>query len=251
LAVSPLLLNSLPFYSATRALSAKKFPLDRLLELRFGGSPAAGVGSARPDALLLDSQGKRVAVKRHQILVWISVGSRNKPRSTAFFPAILDPGCNYTLVASEWHLEKWACSATYDPSYCRIVDLVQETVASSAPPSGPAPSKPKQLLGQRLQSLQTLWRVQKMTDWLAVIESDLWLSANEPGERDELRSADSWLRLQIPAGILVRRGDSARPPLLGLRALQEGIIVQPDGVYARFEELRIDLQGSSVFLSYS
>jgi hypothetical protein len=180
-----------------------------------------------------------------------SPGFRNKDRGDGVFPAILDTGCNNTLVASLWTLQVWARSAAYDVLDCKILDLVQETVANTSGRSpGPALSKPKRWFNQPLRALAGVWNSGQLQDWLALIESDLWLSQNAPGERDELAAPGAWFRLQVP-GVLVRAGSSARPPVLGMWALEEGHLVLGTGSLSRLEALAIDLRRSTVSLSYA
>jgi hypothetical protein len=246
------LFQDLPFLSGRRFDSRKQCPLTTLHELTSGNLPAWGVGPPRQTCGLRGADGKPVAVRQDQILLWVSVGKRNQPRSDAAFPAILDTGCNETLVISDWHLEEWARSARYQPAQLRITRVVSETVANThnTPHARPRPATVNALLGQPLQAIRNHWQNGQMQDWLAVVESDLWLGANEPGERDELRAADAWCRVQLPRGIVVRCGAAARPPLLGMRALAEGVVVPPRGSAARLGDLKFNLPESYVSLTY-
>lgn len=246
----PKLFDALPFLTkGSRTTSTKGYPLQQFWELRFGGTPAHGVG-ARAPAPLKDPRNRPVEIKSHQIFTWVALGFRGGTKSDACFPVMVDTGCSQTLVASEWYLQHWANSAAFDFQSCRVVDLVEETVASTPVRTGPAAPPPSQLIANkpRLHTIWHHWQDPAMKKWLPVLEADLWLSANEPGERDELRDPNAWYRLGVGT-ILVRHGATARPPLLGLRALQFKNL-DVNRTVCRLDRLEIDLEQSSINLSY-
>ncbi len=246
------LLADLPYLSGTRLTSTKQFPLKDLFDLAYGSAPPCGAGPSRSVAALpLPIGGMPGHVKPEQILFWISIGARNRSRTDRAFPVILDTGSTHYLVVSEWHLEHWARSAQYTPASSRIIDLALETVANSntrIPPTQPV--KPTRFVGRPLRDLQQEWQLGQLREWLALIESDLWLAPNERGERDEIAGVATWIRFQT-RGVLVRNGASTRPPLLGMRALREGELMLPNGVLAHLQRLEIDFPDSRVHLSYA
>lgn len=242
------LFDALPFFAdgkCVRHKSAKGYSLGNLLELRSTRQPP---GSSRPPCLLPDPRHRRIQVKANQILTWISLGHQLGARSSNHFPVIVDSGCNNVLTASEWHLRHWANSNTYDFLKCNVVDFAVATVANTPAKRTTPTGKPTQLLPSQLGAIWAQWTNGSIADWLPIIETDLWLSQNEPGERDEIQGPDAWFRLQV-RGIMVRPGATARPPLLGLQALQDGrLMVQ--GQPHVLQRLDIDLQNSHVHLSY-
>lgn len=256
----PRLLDSLPFFTGTgkKTHSRKGCPLHQLLELLPGQLPCVDPAS-HPPCSLRDHKGAPVVVKAQQILIWIALSSRDKTATPGnAFPVILDPGCTGTLAASAWHLENWARSPYFDPRNCRFKKLIREVVANTGSRTSPAPgNQPLTSFNQQLKQLRrptlgdvlTLLENNGIEDHLALIEADLWLFANAPGERDELRGVDSWIRLRVP-DIAVRPGRSLRPPLLGMAALQEGQLVTPAGTPSHLKSLEIDLEQSLVDLSY-
>jgi hypothetical protein len=241
----PKLFDALPFFvQGGKNTSRKGYALDQPLELWIG--PATSQG--RAPATVADPAGRPVEIKSSQILTWLTLGFRNRSRSDRYFPTIVDPGNNHYLVASEWHLVHWAQAATYNFLDGRIRNLVRETVANSPhAPAAPSP-KPLGLLNRVLGDVWNQWKTNQIKDWLPVIETDIWLPANEPGERDELRSATACYCLRIPA-IVVRPGTAARPPLLGMAALQQGRL-KVSGRPIPLDRLEIDLKNSEVHLSY-
>jgi hypothetical protein len=55
--------------------------------------------------------GHTVAIKRYQIVVWVSLayqGQRLLPPSAARFPTILDTGTTHDFIIKEEHLRDWA-----------------------------------------------------------------------------------------------------------------------------------------------
>lgn len=243
------LFDALPFFAdgkCVRRSSRKGYPLQDLLDLRFTRQP---YGSHRQPCTLPDPARQRIKIKPNQIVTWISLGFARRPRSDSHFPVIVDTGCNHILAASEWHLSNWANSGAYNFMSCTVIDFARTTVAST--PAGmvtPLQQKPQHLLPCKLRAIWPQWQNRSITDWLPIIETDLWLAQNEPGERDEIQGHDAWFRLQV-RGIMVRPGATSRPPLLGLQALQDGrLMVQ--GVPHVLQRLDIDLQQSHVHLNY-
>ena len=122
------------------------------------------------------------------MVVWLSISDTHllnwDPRTPAF-PAILDPGNNFTLSIFHSQLVQWA--GIY-PEALRLLGTIRE--------SG-------NIYPRR--------------------EADLWLHPNVPGRR-EIRSGGDPFRLSVAKGIVVYP-DTASPaphlPLLGLQALTE------------------------------
>ena len=129
-----------------------------------------------------------VAVKPHQIIVWVSVGVADlldwDPRTPAF-PAILDTGNNFTLSIFESQLRQWA--------------------------------------GMRPELLRVLGRIKEGGKFYPRHEADVWLHPNVPGSRNP-RSGRAPFRLTLEKGIAIYP-DTVSPaphlPLLGLQALTE------------------------------
>lgn len=132
--------------------------------------------------------GRSIAVKRDQIIVWVSVSetglSQLDPR-TPRFPAILDTGCNHSFVIGERHLMDWA---GIPPTFLRQLG-------------------PTRLHGKPVPQLA----------------ANVWLYPNQPGHRDEFSAQPPFLLETNPGIAVVPASDGEvhpRLPLLGLPALR-------------------------------
>ncbi len=208
----------------------------------------------------------------NQILVWIALAQRPAGQPAVVndqcFPVIFDPGCDSTLVISQWHLEHWAKSKSFDPMQCRVLGFVDETVANSPPvfgvsPSGPPggtkrlPAELDRLIGQSLGVvMQDLGFAGHQGLWLPKIEADIWLTRNQPGERDYAVTRPPKDLLQVGA-IICRPGISARPPLLGTQAFTQGFLIEfqrHSGKGQRFPrkpKLEVDYNRCTMRLDYA
>jgi hypothetical protein len=127
------------------------------------------------------------AVKRQQIVVWVSVAESEQEelqRGTPRFPAILDTGFSHNFGIREELLRQWA---GIQPAYFpRMGDI----------------------------------RVNNVT--VPRYDADVWLYRNQPGQRDELAEGPPF-RLALNEGIVVYPADTPnapRLPVLGLRGLK-------------------------------
>ena len=131
--------------------------------------------------------GQSVIVKRHQIIVWVSLaelGLSTLHPETARFPALLDTGCNHNLIILEQQLREWA---GIHPQY---LPRARDT----------------RLFGEHVPQFA----------------ANIWLHANESHERDRFANRSPFL-LEAYPGIVVLPQTSTtrlRLPLLGMRALE-------------------------------
>ena len=132
--------------------------------------------------------GRSVAVKRDQIVVWVSlseIGLRQLDPLTPRFPTILDTGCNHSFVIRERHLLDW---------------------------TGIPPGVLRRLASTRLHGKP-----------VGQFAANVWLHPNRPGHRDEF-SGQPPLLLETNQGIAVvhdtESDNHPRLPLLGLPALR-------------------------------
>jgi hypothetical protein len=131
--------------------------------------------------------GQHITIKADQIIVWGSVAPRRQtalPANAARFPAILDTGLSHNFAIREEQLAQWA--------------------------------------GVPLPILPVLGHARAGGVGTNVLDADVWLHRNRPGQRDELIDRSPF-RLQLRRGILVYpRGtpNAPRLPLLGLRSLR-------------------------------
>lgn len=132
--------------------------------------------------------GEKVTVLAHQIIVWVSLSTRDVLRlevNTPRIPAILDTGNTFGFSIAEEQLVRW---------------------------SGLRPELLK-ILGPVFINRQRLNRH----------AADVWLHRNRPGKRDVFREES--FRLELRDGIAVYPPDlgpaAPRLPLLGLRAIDE------------------------------
>ena len=137
----------------------------------------------------VEVHGRTFAVKRDQIILWISLSEKGleqpDPR-TPRFPAILDTGCNCNLLINQRQLATWA---GIHPQY-----LPKRSSLS--------------LAGERVSQFA----------------ANVWLHPNVRGQRDELVAAPPY-QLELVPGVAVypaREGEPLYPrlPLLGLRAFR-------------------------------
>ena len=134
-------------------------------------------------------RGRSFSVKRDQIVVWISItekGVQQLDPRVPRFPAILDTGCNCTLLINEQHLTSWA--------------------------------------GIHLGYLPQLLRMRVAGQPVSHLAANAWLHPNVPGKRDDLAGQPPFL-LELLPGIAVypaKEGLSLYPrfPLLGMRAFR-------------------------------
>ena len=132
--------------------------------------------------------GRSVAVKRDQIIVWVSVsetGLRQLDPRTPRFPAILDTGCNHSFVIGERQLIEWAG--------------IHRGLLRGLGPT--------RLHGQPVPQLA----------------ANVWLHPNQFGHRDEFSAQPPYL-LETNPGIAVVPASEGevhpRLPLLGLPVLR-------------------------------
>ncbi len=132
--------------------------------------------------------GRSIAVKRDQIIVWVSLsetGLRQFDPRTPRFPAILDTGCNHSFVIGERHLIDWA---GIHPGFLRRLG-------------------PTRLHGKPVPQLA----------------ANVWLHPNQPGHRDEFSTQSPFLLETNPGIAVVPATESEshpRLPLLGLPAVR-------------------------------
>jgi hypothetical protein len=131
--------------------------------------------------------GPVVSIKHDQIVAWVSVtlpGLTAPSMSEPRFPALLDTGFNDTFLLQEEHLMAW---------------------------SGHSPGDFHALAALSVYGTQA-----------PLLDADVWLHRNEPGERDVL-APGSPFRLELEFGIAVCPRGMGRPrlPLLGVKALRE------------------------------
>ena len=132
-------------------------------------------------------QGRPVPIEADQILVWVGItGGRQSEfdRRRPFFPAILDTGNTHDFSIQVSHLIHWA---GLDP-----------------------------------RSLKRRGATRVHGDHLQLLEADVWIRPNQPGERDRFLAEDPF-HLELDWGIAAYPAEMAqapRLPLLGLRALR-------------------------------
>jgi hypothetical protein len=132
-------------------------------------------------------QGRVVPVKSDQIIVWVSIaegGQADVEAARPHFPAILDTGHSHNFSIQEQQLVQWA---GLDP-----------------------------------RSLTKLGEIRVGGDRLPLLEADVLLHTNEPGQRDVLVRRPPYC-LELDSGIAVYPQTVAiapRLPLLGLRAFR-------------------------------
>ena len=140
-----------------------------------------------PHGSTVNFRGQSVVVKRHQIIVWVSIaefGLSTLHPDTLRFPALLDTGCNHNFVILQQRLREWA---GIHPQY---LPRVHDTRLFGEP----APQ----------------------------FAANIWLHSNEPHQRDRFANRPSFL-LEAYPGIVVlpKQGTHhLRLPLLGMRALE-------------------------------
>jgi hypothetical protein len=132
-------------------------------------------------------RGRAEAVKRQQIVVWVSLAESDQselPRDTPRFPAVLDTGCSHNFGIREELLRRWAGIQPADFPRMRDIHVNGITVSR--------------------------------------YDADVWLYRNQPGQREEL--ADGLpCRLALKEGIVVYPAgtpNAPRLPVLGLRGLK-------------------------------
>ena len=146
--------------------------------------------------------GRSVAVKRDQIIVWVSLSEMGSPEfdsRTPKVPAILDTACNHSFVIRERQLIDWA---------------------------GIHPEFRHRLGSTRLHG-----------NLVPQLAGNVWLHQNQPGQRDEF-SARPPFRLETNRGIAVvpetENAGHPRLPLLGLPALRwNHLLLSLDGDRSR------------------
>ncbi len=139
----------------------------------------------------------KVTIRAYQIIVWISL-TRQKlvelDPDTPRFPAVLDTGNNHNFALQREHLAAW---------------------------SGLDPST---LVGRG--------QIQVGNQVLPLVEANVWIHRNQPGERDTFSKRPPFC-LELPEGIAVYPpgvSTVARLPILGLRALvRNGLHLTIDG----------------------
>jgi hypothetical protein len=130
---------------------------------------------------------ERVTIKPYQIIVWASVAVRGQPllqADTPRFPAVLDIGLSYNFAISEDLLRRWA--------------------------------------GLHPQSLLVLGRARLSGLPTDLLDAEVWLYPNQPGQRDRFSNQPPF-RLKLHGGIAVYPRPTPnvpRLPLLGLRGLR-------------------------------
>jgi hypothetical protein len=137
-------------------------------------------------------QGEQVHVLPHQIIVWVSVSSKEVPRLGAApmrIPAILDSGNTFGFSIAEQQLVQWC-------------GIHPGTLA---------------ILGPILINGQSLNRH----------AADVWLHCNQRKQRDSFSTTPPY-RLELRDGIALYPADARilrpRLPLLGLRAIDENAL---------------------------
>ncbi len=131
--------------------------------------------------------GNRIPIKPYQIIVWVSVATRRQgglgPNALRL-PAILDTGLSHNFAVREEHLIEWG--------------------------------------GVPVQVLPTLGHARVSGLSANLLDGDVWLHPNRPGERDEFLDRPAF-RLELHRGIAVfprETPHAPRLPLLGLRGLR-------------------------------
>ncbi|MSU79834.1 MAG: hypothetical protein EXS16_17320 [Gemmataceae bacterium] len=142
--------------------------------------------------------GPAVAIKHHQIVIWVGlapVGNPNPPRDMHRFPALLDTGFNGNFLLREDHLSDWAKTTLSESDYNMIgTTLIHGELALT-------------------------------------FDADLWIFGNMPGFRDQVSDAPAF-RMEFDSGIALCPAHMTRLrlPLLGLVALRKnGVRVMIDG----------------------
>jgi hypothetical protein len=142
-------------------------------------------------------QGREVPVKADQIILWVSLTDVRRASLDAgypYFPAILDIGHNHNFAIQERQLVDWA---GLDP-----------------------------------RLLAKLGEIRIRGDSLPLLEANVWLYRNTPGERAPAVSRPPF-RVEIGAGVAVyprALTTAPRLPFLGLRALRvAGLRLNIDG----------------------
>jgi len=131
--------------------------------------------------------GPAVAIKHHQIVVWVSLtrpGLSQLPVEARRFPAVLDTGFNGNFLIAEQQVVEWAGIAPQEFQWINFL------VADGQP--------------------------------IALRDADVWIHPNQPGFRDQL-SAGRPFRLELHDGIGVWPSaipGARRLPLLGLLGLR-------------------------------
>jgi hypothetical protein len=137
----------------------------------------------------VEVRGRTFAVKRDQIILWISLSEKGlgqlDPR-TPRFPAILDTGCNCNLLINQRQLATWA--------------------------------------GIHPQHLPKLSSLNLAGERLSQFAANVWLHPNVRGQRDEFGAGPPY-QLELLPGIAVYPARQGRPlyprlPLLGLRTFR-------------------------------
>jgi hypothetical protein len=141
-----------------------------------------------PDHTTITVRDEQVGVQRFQVIVWVSISMARTlewdPRTPAF-PAILDPGNNFTFSIFESQLIRWA--------------------------------------GIRPELLKLLGRVRQQGRHFPRRRAEIWLHRNSPGSRDRRTDIEPF-RLQLDKGIAIYPDEGPtfpHLPLVGLRALTE------------------------------
>jgi hypothetical protein len=131
--------------------------------------------------------GRPVPIKADQIIVWVGITEgrhREFDSRRPFFPAILDTGYTHDFSIQVSHLIHWA---GLDPRY-----------------------------------LKKSGETRIHDDRLQLLEADVWIRPNQPGERDRFLDQDPF-PLELDWGIAVYPTEmvqAPRLPLLGLRAVR-------------------------------
>jgi hypothetical protein len=141
-----------------------------------------------PDHTIIRLRDEQIDIHRYQIVVWVSLSPARTVEwdaRTPAFPAILDPGNNFTFSIFESQLNRWA--------------------------------------GIRPELLNSLGRVKQKGKQYPRRRAEIWLHSNVPGTR-ERRTDREPFRLTLDKGIAVypdEEPSSSHLPLVGLRALSE------------------------------
>jgi hypothetical protein len=132
-------------------------------------------------------QGATISIKADQIIVWVGLtagGRADLDPASPRLPAILDTGHTHNFSIREQQLVEWA---GLDP-----------------------------------RPLTKLGEIRVGGDRLPLLEADIWLHPNEPGNRDAVTERPPYcLELDLGIAVYPRALTTApRLPLLGLRALR-------------------------------
>lgn len=135
-------------------------------------------------------RGERVRVRADQIILWVSISLEefNDPNSSVIpFPVILDTGHTHSFSLHERHLAEWA--------------------------------------GLQPDALRILAAVRDRNQRLFLRAANIWIHANERGNREELAKQSPHL-VDALQGIAVYPGeDFPRLPIFGLRAIAENDLI--------------------------